>query len=170
MTLMRSSVLASVAVAGLMLASSSAIAGGPKAQRLLRVELKHGGLVSAAIGDSTSTFPVTLAQVVSPALFATGRPCVTQPTDYSIAEAATRMGLTTSAQVIPEVHGRTSAVYLTVGESGAFQPSKSLNETIVLAGLATVSHLKGSYRVKFLAAQRAARRAHHGLWSRCRQP
>jgi hypothetical protein len=159
----------SVICGALALSVGSANAGAPKATRLLSVETTRGGIVTASITEGGLPLRVTLALVRSPRTFRAGSRCAMKSTDFAIAQAAERLDLATSVAVVSGSSTGALSVYLSPG-GRLFTARRSLNRTIVLAGLARTSNESELGRSTLLQAENVAKKRHVGIWSRCRNP
>jgi hypothetical protein len=155
-------------IAATWVAAPGAPAGAPKAQRLVRLDVRGSGAIVATVSQGATETRVVLAQVRSPRRIASGRGCPVQPTDYALSRVADRLGLADGVQVVPDAQGSSSAAYLAPAGQ-AFRASSSLNGRAVRAGLARLDRTRGSYRSVLARLQHVARGHHAGLWSRCRQ-
>lgn len=157
-----------VVVAVVLTAASSANAGPPKGQSLKSVRIDGSQRILA--NTSVSGQPgirVVLAQVSAPARFRASPRCRLQSTQTAIARLATEMRLDDAIEITADVR-LVPAAYVSRPRDGRFSARQSLNYRLVRRGLGRVTSARGVYRAKFLSAQRAARRSHLGLWSRCR--
>jgi hypothetical protein len=144
------------------------VAGPAKGRSVTRIERISSGRIVATVEGSGRSLRVRLAHLRSPRSFRAGARCSRRATDFAITELATRMRLDDGVDIVP-VGGDSGVAFLAAAGKRRFEVRASLNGRIVRNGLARVTKGRGRRARKLRRLQASARRAHRGMWSRCRQ-